>query len=186
MIYIGHFTHLNKRMVPFTLIHFIFIVSMLPVNTFGQMYTMVDVQPDELSALPRWCQIRLIAHPRIAGYPAGENVPDSVMQENAKWENIIGKDIYRSCHHYCWGLNWINRYKISLILTGKQAEAYRNSALNRALAEFYYLHGLKDKVKKHELYDQLLINEAYIYTQLGDIKKAAERYVELKKRNMKH
>jgi tetratricopeptide (TPR) repeat protein len=153
----------------------------LPKNFFaeplGNIPYATEPLREELPMLPKWCQIRTIAHPRMFGQSRGENVPDSVMRENAKWAKIVGEDIYIFTHHYCRGLNWINRYKKSLGFTYNNVENDRDYALKKALSEFHFMRGRLRA--KHKLYYPMLMNEAYVYKEQKDFVSAQRNYIEI-------
>lgn len=171
---------------------FFFITILIPHNiAFARMNTGQPVHPDEFSVLPRWCQIKILAHPRVfntppllVGGPEAENVPDSVMKEYEKWSRIIGKDIFVFTHHYCMGLNRINRYKRSFIYQYKGIETDRGRALQGAIGSFKFMRGRL--LPKHKLYYMMLMKEAYVYREMGNIKRAVKNYREIIKRKPKY
>jgi tetratricopeptide (TPR) repeat protein len=137
--------------------------------------------PEELMVMPRWCQVKLLTVRRQHNLPGGENVPDSVLHEYAKWNGIIGKDIYVYTHHYCRGLNWINRYKKSFTtLPYKNVENDRERALQEATMQFKFMKGHLQP--KHKLYYQMLMDDAYVYWEKKDYKNALKNYSELMQR----
>ena len=170
--------HLRSRVNLFLLILCMIAAVIVPNSVSGKMKrdAWVSQGDTEFNALPRWCQIRMMAHRRMGGLD--DNVPDSVMRENEKWRKFIGNDnVYFRAHHYCVGLTWIIRYKTSLLSKYKGVESDRIMALNLALEEFKFM-GHK-RCKKSNLYIPLLMNEAYVYGEQKDFEKAVKNYREI-------
>lgn len=181
--YLIKYQHLRGRVKHFLFVFCLMIIVIPTNNVFGKMNKDLPFSREELNAMPKWCQIRILVQNRVVGMSGkgfGEDVPDSVMREYYKWAKVVGEDIFRYTHHYCSGLNWINRYKLSLTSWYKGVETDRKFALKSALGEFRFMRGRLRP--KHKLYYSMLMNEAYIYRELGDFKKAARNYKEIIKR----
>lgn len=178
------FRPLQIFLKPSSFFFFLIIVLFFPNSVLGTMNKGIHFYPDELRAMPRWCECRILWQRQFVGWSRDVPVPDSIKIEYKKWAKVIGEDIFRGTHHYCTGLNWINRYKLSLTDTYKNIENDRNIALNSALGEFRYMRGaLKPK---HRLYYEMLLNEAYIYSEQGNHLKAANNYIEILKLKPKY
>ncbi len=181
-ICLGDTRHFCRKVGLFFIIFCLVAAVIVPSSVSGKMNMTSWVSPedDEFTALPRWCQIRMTAHPRMRGRPGSENVPDSVMRENQKYAKIFGERVYNSAHHYCNGLSWIQRYKSSLFTNYEGVVDDRETALTYALKEFNYFEGHKT-LKTSKLYIPIRMNEAYIYQELGALAKAGIKYKELMK-----
>lgn len=173
-----------SRMKFYLFILYLMMVAILPSNSFAEMPKGPTILPEEMKLLPRWCQIRMLSHAGMRGYigvhALKDRVPDHILRENKKWEKVIGEDIYTYLHHYCWALNWINRYKRFRFAQYKGAEKDLHGALSNAIGQFNFIRG--HLRPKHKLYYSMLMNEAYVYQELKDNKKVAVRYMEVIKR----
>lgn len=171
----------NSLIKKFLIVFCFITIVILPSNLFCEMPKVIDPLPEELPMLPRWCQIRILSHPAMRGYKGvfanRERVPDWVLKENANWEKVIGKDIYDYCHHYVWGLNWINRYKRFRFSSYKNAERDGKFALQSAINEFNFMRN--HLRPNNKLYYSMLMEEAFVYKELGDYAKVVGRYTEI-------
>lgn len=172
---------LGSWVIHFSFILCLMMIVILPNSVFGKMNKDFTFSLEELKAMPKWCQIRMLVQNRVVGVSRGkafgENVPDSTMNEYYKWAKVIGEDIFRYTHHYCAGLNWINRYKLSFVSQYKGVERDRDFALKSALNEFRFMRGRLRP--KHKLYYAMLMKEAYIYGEKKNFKKAIKNYSEI-------
>ncbi|WP_319574705.1 tetratricopeptide repeat protein [uncultured Desulfobacter sp.] len=165
----------NTNWKHFFFVFFLFLM-MLPNSVFGRMNKGWGILPDEMAAVPRWCRCKMQVHKRHY-----TDIPAPLMQEYNKWGKIIGEDTLRAAHHYCMALNWINRYKRSLSSSYKDVDMDRKFALKQGLDELRFMKSMKT-IKKRALYYRLLMNEAYLYRELGDFEKAARNYREIMSR----
>nr|WP_320013629.1 tetratricopeptide repeat protein [uncultured Desulfobacter sp.] len=167
---------INSGLKYFAFFFFLYLL-ILPDNVSAKMNKGIFFTRNELAAMPRWCQNRIIVQNQWTGTENrgfGKNVPESAKLEYEKWTKVIGKDVIRYTHHYCTALNWINRYKLSLPQNYKAVEADRKEALSSAMNEFNFLRGyLKPK---HKLFYSQLMNEAYIYKEQGNLMAAVKNY----------
>lgn len=167
------------RFKSFLLFFSVLTIALLPMDVFGNMNKGYHVYPEELKTLPRWCQCRMLIKNHVVGRHPGEKVPDTMIQEDKKWAKAIGEDIIVFTHHYCAGLNWINRYKLSLVSLYEGVESDRERALESALGEFKFMRGRL--TPKHALYYSMLMNEAYIFREQKNIAQAVKNYQEIMK-----
>jgi len=163
-------------------------IVILPNSVFGEPLGNIPrsakIERQEFVNLPKWCQIRMMAHPRIHHLEGSENVPGSIMRQSAMYEKSVGKDIYPYAHHYCRGINWINRYKHSLPFNYKNIERDRDYALNYSIGEFRFMRG--HLTPAHKLYYSMLMYEAYVYSEQKDYRKALKNYGEIIQRKPKY
>lgn len=133
---------------------------------------------EELPALPRWCQVNILTRQR-ALHRDTASASDELMRERWHWANVVGKSVFTYLHHYCNGVNRINRYYISKysLFDEKGAEKYRASNLSRALSELRFVREYL-RTKPNVLYPELLVNEAIAYRELGQFDRALEHGVE--------
>jgi len=165
------------KQFPFFFCFMLMLIVALPSGVFGKMPRVVGILREEMSVLPRWCQIRMLAHPRMFNHLDADEVSDVVMRENAKYSKIIGSDIYVYTHHYCRGLNWINRYKHTLTRFDKDVKVDRKYALRSALGDFHFMRNHLEP--RHKLYAPNLMNEAYVYWEQKDFKRALKDYIRI-------
>ena len=98
----------------------------------------------ELGSLPEYCQIKLRQKPGDAGYDT--------------WLGILGPD-YIHTHHYCAGLNFINRHY-------RARTAYdRKYYLTASLGEFGYM--IKHASQTYSLMPDVYMNRAIALSKLG-------------------
>lgn len=169
------------KIYPIIFLFFFIVPNFALAEPLGYISKDTTIPAEELVRLPQWCQIRMQAHPRMHHTEGAEDVPETIMRENAKYAKIIGEDIYIFVHHYCRGLNWIKRYDRSIIFPYDGVEKDRDFALNYALSEFRFMRGrLKPR---HKLYYEMLMKEAYVYWEKKDYKKSLRNYVEIMERN---
>lgn len=181
-IYLIEYRQLTGRVKILTLAFCLLVVFSFPNNAIGKMNMDPMISPLERQALPKWCQTRMIIHHVMhPPFDPISTVPSSVVRESHKLEKIIGERVYNSVHHYIFALNWINRYKLSFTMQYAGIENDRLGALNKAIKEFAYMRGLGDILKKNKLYYNLLLYEAYVYNELGNIKDAVKNYYEAMK-----
>ncbi len=164
----------STKVMQFSFVLCLMIMVILPNSVFGRMNKGWGVLPEEMAAVPRWCQNKMIVHK--SKY---KNLSGPVANEYNKWAKVIGEDIFRYTHHYCMALNWINRYKISLASLYKNVEADREFALKNALSEFLFMR--KRLQPKHKLYYSLLMNEAYVYGEQKNLAAAVRNYQQILK-----
>lgn len=77
----------------------------------------------EIGMLPPYCQAQMHTDSQHV-------IPKSEQQrrnEHRHWQSIVG-DGYGHVHHYCWGLNYINRYYRDF--RAKDREGYLTAAIN--------------------------------------------------------
>ena len=125
--------------------------------------------PEEISGLPRWCQVKMTAH-RMKY----KNLPKPLADEYNKWANVVGEKFFRATHHYCAGLNWLNRYRQHSFSTYKGAKQDRQFALKSARGEFQYMR--ERTTPKYKLYYLCLMQEAYANKELKNYAGAIKNY----------
>ena len=107
---------MNKPRQPATVLAFVTLLTglvMLPASAFSQRLTSA-----ELVLLPDYCSARMEGH-NSAAYQS--------------WSQRFGESNFLHIHHYCFGLNQLNRAKMEF-------EPHKQtSALNRAIREFDYV-----------------------------------------------
>ncbi len=174
------YRRLSSRVKHLLFVFYLMIIVLSPDIVFGKMnLSKYPNTPEELRVLPRWCQVQILAMPRLFGNDVSA-VPDSLMNERKKWDKVIGEGLLLSMHHYCAGMIWIYRYKRSFSFSDTYVEADRRTALRRGLAEFAYSKKAF-KIKSRKFYYSTLMYEAFIYEEQGDIIKAANNYKEVLK-----
>ncbi len=169
----------GSRVIKLSFVICLMTIVILPNNVFGKMSKTIFFSRDELSAMPRWCQCRILVQNQILGLSTKpfKNVPDSLMLEYNKWAKIVGKDVIRFTHHYCTGLNWINRYNRYYTSQYQGSERDRQFALKAALSEFKFMRGRLNP--KHKLYYSMLMREAYVYSEQKNLIAAGKNYKEI-------
>jgi hypothetical protein len=127
---------------------------------------------EEMTLMPRWCQVCLVTNGSIF---TGDKsaITDKLLAEKAQWAKKIGEDVFIYLHHYCAALNWINRYSRSMVDKDyPESKMHREAALRSGLKEFAFVRG---QVKKDWiLFPELLLKEAFFYSELGDNKQAIQ------------
>jgi len=140
---------------------------------------------NSLKDLPDYCKCRLaetkfredfrnIHNPKQIDWPA------QFAKVHDRWTRIIGEKNWRHIHHYCFGIQKLNR---SLRMTKKSNELGRKGTLGSALEEFEYMRTRADR--SFPLWPQLLMYESQIYLQLGQpvkAQRAMQQAVEHQKR----
>jgi len=122
----------------------------------------------EIMLLPPYCQAK--AMQGTPGYPDSEPI---------RWEKIIGVDLWRSLHHYCAGVNSLNR------AYGTEGHV-RQRNLADALEQFDYQ--LRSPPAGHPLVPEMYVNRAIALRLMGrdteamrDYNKALESNPKLRK-----
>lgn len=98
----------------------IWIFNLLMLATSSQVFAVQTGYPTdaEVASLPDYCQVKLRSNPSGSEYKT--------------WESILGHDFVH-VHHFCQGLNLVNRYYRSSI------DYDRKFYLRNSLTEFGYL-----------------------------------------------
>ncbi len=173
---------LGSRIIQFLFVICLMTIVILPNNVFGKMSNSIFFSRDELLAMPRWCQCRILVQNQTldtSHFKPFKNVPGSLMLEYKKWAKVVGKDIIRYSHHYCSALNWINRYNKYYTIQYQGAERDRQFALGRVLSNFRFMRGHLNP--KHKLYYSMLMREAYVYSEQKNFTAAGKNYREILK-----
>lgn len=122
----------------------------------------------ELLILPSYCQVKM----KYFQKPKGA--------EYKKLESLFGKEDFQHLHHYCWGLNWMNRY-------GEKSQDYeKRHCLKSALAELDYT---TDKsTRGFFLLPEVHLNKSLVLRAMGKISdavKSATTSISLNRRYVK-
>jgi tetratricopeptide (TPR) repeat protein len=128
---------------------------------------------EELQKLPRWCQVNLLTLRRTF-HNDTQSASDELMKEREGWARTIGEDVFSYMHHYCMGLNVMNRYfdkEAELATAPEDKKELEKKRLAGGLEEFNFV---KDYLRQahNVFYPELLLNEAVIYRELDDVQKA--------------
>lgn len=80
----------------------------------------------EVAMLPRYCAHTQLFRDHV---PGGNN-----NAEIARWQSVIGSNMFQHMHHYCWGLMKTNR---AVLLS--RSQQVRMSYLSSSISEFEYV-----------------------------------------------
>jgi hypothetical protein len=116
--------------------------------------------------LPEYCQVMMTKVELFYKFKT-RDVPAQFAKVRDKWIRTIGKNNWLHFHHYCFGIQKLNRF---LRMTEKPEEKRRKGMLGSALAEFEYMRKRADR--SFPLWPQLFMYESQIYFQLGQPVKA--------------
>jgi len=169
------------------------IVSLVIVHLsapFAGAAAMADMElymnfHEKVKDLPDYCKCRLAETKfreefRNKHRPAQIDWPAQFAKVHKRWARTIGEKNWRHIHHYCFGIQKLNR---SLRMTEKSEELRRKGTLKSALEEFEYMRTRADR--SFPLWPQLLMYESQIYFQLGQpvkAQRAMQQAIELQKR----
>lgn len=130
---------------------------------------------EEFEALPRFCVVQR-RHSPAAGESLGGLTP-GLVEEGKRWQALLGAGVWSGLHHYCAGLNRLNRYKKSVRLNSEPQKALtrgQHLTLVGALEEFRYMQGYME-AERSVLYPDWALNQAIAHRLLGESEKAKER-----------
>lgn len=108
-----------------------------PINVWALQSNVPSEQ--EMRLLPPYCEAKV---GKQRGNPEAKQY----------WSNIFGAANWKHMHHYCEGLNWLNR--ANRVFGDKQTQAYN---LNNAINNFNYM--LTHTERNFSLRPEILVNK---------------------------
>lgn len=135
----------------------------------GPSPTMADVMLYMTSHkdLPEYCQVKM-TEVELSHKFRTRDVPAQFAKVRDKWIWTIGKNNWVHFHHYCFGIQKLNRVPRT---TGSyRGRSKKDILLESALGEFGYMRDRVDR--SFSLWPQLFMYESQIYLQLGQPAKA--------------
>lgn len=129
------------------------LLAMIAINVYGSPLLPWGPTSSEMALLPPYCKVR-----------ATDNTHS---QEFRRWLAILGPK-FMGMHHYCAGLNYINRYRF---LVG---DPHRSYYLSQAVPEIDYV--AHDMPANFPLASEIYLNRGIAHQLMGKVADAIEDF----------
>jgi len=135
----------------------------------GQVVSMQEVVQlmGKYASLPEYCRIRLTERDIVI--VKKKKMPKAFLAVRNRWQRRFGRN-WTFFHHYCWGIRRLNQAK-SMAFSNKN-KMLRKGTLRWALEDFEFMRRAADK--DFPLWPQLLMYEAQVHLELGEVELAQE------------